>query len=142
MFSASVIHPDLIQAYLESDFHVREYKPFVIRIGQLSSELEALHMLKQVHSSCFITPCNPESVQLEQAENDQKLRDFRTDKLLQGFELVSGLGQHPTNPREGEESYLVLGISLKEAREIGHKYQQNAIVWIGSDAIPELIMLR
>lgn len=142
MFSASVIPPDLIQAYLETHFHVHEDKPFAIRIGELSPELKALHQLKQVHSSCFITPCNPESVQLEQAENNQKLSDFRTDKLLQDFELVSGLGKHPTDSWEGEESYLVLGISLKEAMEIGQKYKQNAIVWIGSDAIPELVLLR
>jgi Protein of unknown function (DUF3293) len=142
LFSASVIHPDLIQAYLETQFHVHEGKPFAIRIGELSSELKALHQLKQVHSSCFITPCNPESIQLEQAENNQKLSDFRTDKFLQGFELVSGLGKHPTDLWEGEESYLVLGISLQEAKEIGKKYKQNAIVWIGSDAIPELVLLR
>ena len=142
LFSASVIHPDLIQAYLDTHYHVRQDKPFVIRIGQLSSELDALHQLKQVQSSCFITPCNPVSAQLKQVENNQKLREFQADKLLQGLELVNGLGQHPTNSWEGEESCLVLGITLEKAKEVGRKYDQNAIVWIGSDVIPELVLLR
>lgn len=142
MFSASVVHPDLIQAYLESCFHVREDKPFVIRIGELSTQLETLHHLKKVKSSCFITPCNPESAQLSQVANSKRLSEFREDKLLQGLELVNGLGQHPTNSWEGEESYLVLGITLEKAKEVGRKYDQNAILWIASDAIAELIMLR
>lgn len=142
MFSASVIHPDLIQAYLESNFHVRTTKPFVIRIGAFGAELEAVHQMRQVSTSCFITPCNPESVQLSQIENIQRLSKFRTEKLLQGLELINGFGQHPTNSWEAEESYLVLGITLEAAKEVGKKYEQNAIVWIGPDAIPELILLR
>ena len=142
MFSASVIHPELIQAYLESNFHVREDKPFSMRIGEFSAELETLHQFKQVSSSCFITPCNPESLQLSQAENIQRLSEFRTDLLLDDLELLNGFGQHPTNSWEAEESYLVLGITLEVAKEIGKKYEQNAIVWIGSDAIPRLILLR
>lgn len=142
MFSASVIHPDLIQAYLESNFHVRTTKPFAIRIGAFSADLEAVHQMSQVSTSCFITPCNPESVQLSQTENNLRLSKFRTEELLHGLELIYGFGQHPSNSWEAEESYLVLGITLAVAKEIGKKYEQNAIVWIGSDAIPELILLR
>ena len=142
MFSASVIHPDLIQAYLESNFHVRADKPFAIRIGAFSAELEAVHQIRQVSSSCFITPCNPESVQLSQTENNLRLSKFRTEQLLQGLELMNGFGQHPTDSWEAEESYLVLGITQAAAKEVGKKYEQYALVWSGSDAIPKLILLR
>jgi hypothetical protein len=142
LFSASIIHPDLIQAYLETNFHVRSEKPFVIRIGELSAEINSLHQTKRVNSSCFITSCNPESKQFSQVENRTRLNALKSDKSLQDFELVEGLGQHPINSWEGEESFLVLGISLAKATEVGRKYDQNAIVWIGSDAIPQLILLR
>ncbi len=142
MFSASVIHPDLIQAYLETSFYIRSEKPFVLRIGELTAEINSLHQTKQVDSSCFITSCNPESKQLSQVENRTRLHELKSDKSLQDFELVEGLGQHPTNAWEGEESFLVLGISLAKASEVGRKYDQNAILWVGSDAIPQLILLR
>jgi hypothetical protein len=75
-------------------------------------------------------------------ENRTRLHELKSDKSLQDFELVEGLGQHPTNAWEGEESFLVLGISLAKASEVGRKYNQNAIVWIDTDAIPQLILLR
>jgi hypothetical protein len=75
-------------------------------------------------------------------ENRTRLNELKSDKSLQDFELVEGLGQHPINSWEGEESFLVLGISLAKASEVGRKYDQNAIVWIDTDAIPQLILLR
>jgi len=34
-----------------------------------------------------------------------------------------------------------LGVGRKAAKRLGHRLKQNAIVWIGEKAIPELIML-
>ena len=42
---------------------------------------------------------------------------------------------------ESEDSFLVLGISLEGAQELGAAYGQNAIVWCGEDAIPKLVLL-
>jgi hypothetical protein len=35
-----------------------------------------------------------------------------------------------------------LGLSLEAAKALGKKYDQNAVVWCGPDAIPELVLLR
>ena len=41
-----------------------------------------------------------------------------------------------------EESYLVLGIDQSTAIAMGHKYQQNAIVWINRRENPSLIWMN
>jgi len=41
-----------------------------------------------------------------------------------------------------EPSLLVFGLPLETAGPLGKKLDQNAIVWCGGDAVPELILLR
>jgi len=36
----------------------------------------------------------------------------------------------------------VPGLARAAAQELGRQFQQNAIIWAGADAVPELILLR
>jgi hypothetical protein len=58
-----------------------------------------------------------------------------------GVRFIDGIGQHPSTAW-GEPSFLVLGVSLETARELGVRHEQNAIIWVGSDAVPQLVLLR
>jgi len=60
----------------------------------------------------------------------------------QGMVLTDGTGRHPSNGWAGEASYLALGLSQEAAEAIGVRFEQNAIVWSGSDAVPRLVLLR
>ena len=51
-----------------------------------------------------------------------------------------GIGQDPDWP--GEASCLVFGLALEATRVLGHKFNQNAIVWCDREAKPELVLLR
>ena len=55
---------------------------------------------------------------------------------------IEGIGQHPSNLWPGEPSYLVFGLTLVAAKTLGTRLEQNAIVWTGTDAVPQLILLR
>lgn len=59
-----------------------------------------------------------------------------------GYRVVEGAGEDPDGRWPAEPSYLVLGMDLEAARELGRRYGQNAIVWAGADAVPELLLLR
>lgn len=59
-----------------------------------------------------------------------------------GYRVVEGAGEDPEGRWPAERSYLVLGMALEAAKEIGRRYGQNAIVWVGADAAPELLLLR
>jgi len=59
-----------------------------------------------------------------------------------GLSWVQGEGKHPSGEWEGEQSLLLLGISLDDAKALGLEWEQNAIVWSDADGIPQLILLK
>ncbi|MGF6599669.1 hypothetical protein P3T23_004397 [Paraburkholderia sp. GAS448] len=58
-----------------------------------------------------------------------------------GLRFIDGIGQRPAS-EWAEPNFLVPGISLEAAKELGERYEQNAIVWCGADAVPDLVLLR
>jgi hypothetical protein len=56
--------------------------------------------------------------------------------------ILDGFGQDPAGQWDGEDSFLVLGISLEAAKKLGSQFEQNAIVWADSNAVPKLFLLR
>jgi hypothetical protein len=64
------------------------------------------------------------------------------DLIEQGCEFIEGEGVDPNGEWPGETSVLVLDIDRASAERLGSRYDQNAIVWIDTDAIPRLLVLR
>ncbi len=142
LFSASDIHADLIQAYMETEFRVLEGIPFTLRVGQVSSDLLVAHKRHRVESSAFITACNPFSQELTDEANGERQKALAKELASRSLEFVSGIGQHSSNQWPGEPSYLIFGLTLEAAKTLGNRFEQNAIVWSGSDGTPQLILLR
>jgi hypothetical protein len=142
LFSASDIDPDTIQAYLDTEFRVFGDSPFVIHVGQGIKELASAHKSHRVECSAFITAWNPFS-QILSLENNLVRQDALAEELARrSLSYVEGLGKHKSNQWPGEESFLVFGLTLEAAKTLGSKLEQNAIVWSGKDAVPQLILLR
>jgi len=55
---------------------------------------------------------------------------------------MEGVGKDATGQWPAERSVLALGLDLETSKEIGRHFEQNAIVWSSSDAVPALILLR
>ena len=74
--------------------------------------------------------------------NAQRHLDLMADLTSRSLVFIEGIGvgQDPDWP--GEASCLVLGLALEAARVLGHKLNQNAIVWCDQEAKPELVLLR
>lgn len=68
--------------------------------------------------------------------------DLANELKQRSLIFIDGIGQHPSKEWPGEPSYLVFGLKLEAAKTLGVKYEQNAIIWTGSDAVPQLILLR
>ena len=142
LFSRSAIDAALIQAYRETEFRVLGPHPFTLRVGDISPELAAVHQAYQSHCSTFITASNPYSKSLEPQANADRHEALRN--RLEQINLVhkEGIGQHSSSPWPAEASFLVVGMSLEAATALGKALEQNAIVWSGEDARPELVLLR
>lgn len=140
--TATTLPPGLVAAYRETDYHVFGEPPFVLRIGEPSVALRALHASLRVRTSAFITACNPFSEPLGDAENATRQAALARELASRGLSSLAGEGRHPANGWPGEASLLVPGIAAPVARELGETFGQNAIVFCGEDAMPTLIVLR
>lgn len=136
------IDPALIQAYHDTIYHIAADPPFTMRVDVPSRELRALHGRVSVESSAFVTACNPLSQPLSAAENEARQAALAAELARCGWEFVPGEGRDPDGDWPGESSFLVLGLGLDDARSLGERHQQNAILWAGADALPHLILLR
>ncbi len=138
----SLIPPDTIQAYRETDYCVPGDLPLVLRINEYNKSLSALYKVNRANRCCYITACNPLGQIISDVENADRQSVLAADLESRGLIFFKGIGKHPFGEWPGEPSFLVLGIVLEAAKSLGNKYGQNAIVWCGSDAVPQLILLR
>ena len=142
MFQDSVIAQSSIQAYLETNYHVHGATPLTLNIGAANAGLAALHKTHSVESSAYVTACNPFSQALNDSANNARQAVLVRELQQHGLIYIKGIGRHPTNGWPGEQSFLVLGLSREEARILGARHEQNAVVWCDQDAKPKLVLLR
>jgi hypothetical protein len=141
-FSESLIDPETIQAFRETPFRVHGNNPFTLRVGEVSTALAAEYERHRVDCSAYITACNPFSKIVDDSENAERHTALSVELDLRNMAFVEGVGQHPSNQWPGEASFLVFGLTLEAAKALGTRLDQNAIIWAGSDAVPQLILLR
>ncbi|MEO5341122.1 MAG: DUF3293 domain-containing protein [Magnetococcus sp. MYC-9] len=140
--SGSCIDTATLQAYLETDYRVEGPPAFTLRVGTVSLELAAAHWAQRVESSAFISACNPYSQLLDEVANAERHAALEHQLCQSGLVCLPGVGRHPANPWPGEASLLVFGMTLEAAMALGSQWEQNAIIWNGADAKPQLILLR
>lgn len=138
----STIDPSVLAAYRETEYRVLGATGFTLLIGQVSEELLRLYARQGVECAAFLTAWNPYSEAIDAATNRRRQDSLALDLESLGVVVMPGVGQHPSGHWPGEDSFLVLGMNVEQAKALGHRYEQNALVWIGKDAVPALIMLR
>lgn len=142
MQSNTTIQNDLILAYKETDFIVDLDPQLILHIAEYNEELLGLYNLHNVNCCAFITAYNPYSEITTDTQNIQKNKVLLNELKSKELFFLKGEGKHPSGNWPGEASYLILDISVDESKELGNKYEQNAIVWCGADAVPQLVLLR
>ena len=118
---------------------------FILRIDQYSEPLSRLFFASGHRCAAFITACNPFSLPQSPELNHAAcahLRDALIHHTSRPEEIIEGEGRDPSGAWPGEKSFLVLGLDLGTSKALGGKFEQNAIVWAGADAIPKLVFLR
>lgn len=115
---------------------------FVLRIGVSSRALADLCAAAGVSQAAYVTAFNPGSETQSADVNEPAHARLSAELATTWHRVVEGAGEDPDGRWPAEPSYLVLGIDLEAARELGRRYGQNAVVWAGADAVPTLVLLR
>jgi len=140
--SADIAIPlQLLQAYLDTSYHVSVAEnSFSMRIGQHSEELATLHSKHGSSASAFITACNPLGSLLSNDANQaamERLVGYLEERLIP---WLPGAGEIVGGSWPPEPSVLAVGVSLADARDLCKIFEQNAVVWASSDAVPALLL--
>jgi hypothetical protein len=138
----SSVDPATIQAYMETEFRVDGDIGAILRVGVHCAKLAALHKDHGTNCSAFITACNPRSAVLAEQANGERQAALALELRKRSLPFIGGTGKHPSNRSPCEPSFLVLGLDLEAAKKLGAQLEQNAIIWSGADAVPQLILLR
>jgi hypothetical protein len=132
----------LIAAYRQTNYIIDAPDgPTVLRIGVPSVELFRMFEKLHVRSAVYITAWNPFSQMKSDLENVAENRRLRAVLESACLSVLDGRGQSDDGSWPAEASFLGLGVTRNGAMTLGRQFMQNAIVWIGEDCCPELIIL-
>ncbi len=139
----SVVSAALVVAYRTTRYEVMDGRHrFALNVDRCSAPLLAAYARHGVTRAAYLTACNPRSRRHSAAENRRRMAALETALRRLGRAALAGRGEDPTGAWSGEPSVLALGASEAEARALGHRFGQNAVLHAGSDGVPRLLLLR
>ena len=143
MSETTQIHPDKVRAYMATDFRIGHTdQDIVLTIGKHSEHIAALFAGNGVSCGAFLTAYNPRSTVQSDAANAQGHAELASKLQELRLQAIEGSGSEEGTEWPAEKSYFALGLALEPAKAIGIHFDQDAIVWVGPDAVPQLILLR
>ena len=138
----SEVPGELVEAYLATHYRVGSgADAFTLRIGEPSPALVRLYAANGHACAAFITAWNPLSIPQPPQVNSAAHARLCEALERHGIPFIEGAGVDPGGGWR-EQSVLALGLAREPAKELGRAYRQNAIVWVGGDAVPRLCLLR
>jgi hypothetical protein len=127
--AANRIDSALDRAYRNTAFEVdHPERNFAIRIGETCEQLDAVLRRHGLREWAYVTACNPRSKRLPADENALRQTALQAYLHEAGFIAYPGRGVPAEPGWQPEDSFLVLGITRKQALQVGAMVDQNAIV--------------
>ena len=137
----TAIAADKIAAYRATQYRIGDPEAFTLSIGAKSDALLQLYRKTGQDCGLFITAFNPFG-QAQSAEANQAAHFLLGEDLRAlSRHVIEGAG-YPADDWAPELSYFALGIDEVAARDLGRRFDQDAVVWAGADAVPKLLLLR
>ena len=139
----SSIPDNLIAQYHSTNYQIGIGSDvFTLSIDQHSESLAQLMAIRHADCAAIITAHNPFS-QLQNPEKNLAAHLLLAQALNQYSDsVIPCTNIDPTGSWPPEEGFLALGLTVATAQRIGRQFNQNAIVWVDSHAVPTLILLR
>lgn len=140
--SETSISTATVDAYLATDYKVNTAEPFVLNVGQLSTELAEWFQTNNEDQAAYITAWNPFGEKISDDENHVAEQKLITEIESRDLSYLKGESIDPSGLWPSEPGLLVLGIPLESAKALVKRYHQDGFIYIGDDTKPQLILLR
>jgi len=137
------ISADKIRAYEATVYKIQFGRATIaLRLGKYEPRLLDIYATYGANCAALITAFNPWG---EQQRQDLNLADHQSlgDYLrLFSPDILAADGADPDGTWPPEPGYLVPGMRQDSAIAAGLQFRQDAVVWMGADAVPRLLLLR
>lgn len=131
---------DLVAAYRNTEFRVFTNPDISLRIGGPAPAMTAFLHANNVTTGFIISAHNPFSRKvLSVAENGE--RTAHLQKFIRGLgrAAIRAEGRPLAGAWPAEESFLVMGPDRFMAKLMMVLFEQHAVVWCSTTAVPELV---
>ena len=137
----TVLPAPLMQAYNSTHYGI-EACDWHLQLGQPQPALAAYYQRHAVQCAAYLTACNPLGELLPDHLNARRMAQLRQALQRAGWSWLNGQGHDPDGDWPAEDSVLVWGMGESTARAWGQQWSQNAVLHIGADMVPQLVLLR
>lgn len=140
--SESTIPADVLELYRAAHYSFHSDEGHIdLRIGQACPKLGPLLDKYPVPTAVCITAYNPLGQEVSPTENLLASEELRCELERRRCAFWPAMGEDPQGTWS-EPGFIVFGLSCTAAVELGNRFRQNAIVWVGPDTVPKLLLLR
>jgi hypothetical protein len=137
------IHPEKVRAYLATEYRIGPAsREIILTIGKRSELLAEFFAVTCLECGAFLTAGNPLGKSQSDSVNELAHADLLRLLNDQGVRAIEGWGSAQGSDWPPERSWFAMGLQLGPAKTLGRCFDQDAIVWVGINAVPELILLR
>jgi Protein of unknown function (DUF3293) len=135
-----MMDPKLWEAYRATDYVVDATGGAIaLRVGEHSPALNRLLKESGADQAVFITAWNPQSMRLAAEENGSRQSELVREVRGRGYAVIGGRGVGTGGGWPAEDSVLVVGMEAEEARELGRRFGQLAVVFARVGRMVELL---
>ncbi|WP_061167835.1 nitrile hydratase accessory protein [Caballeronia hypogeia] len=129
----------MLHAYNVAIYRIAGQPDIDMMVGVANDAVAAMLARHAVESAVFVTAFNPFSQELSPEENAERQRALMLRIEALGLRALPGEGMNAARTWI-EASYLVLGATLEIADALMIEFGQNAVVHIGRDGLPRLLL--
>ncbi len=140
----AMVSAELLAAYRRTQYQAdTPLGSLSLRIGEPNPLLDQLLIQHHAQHWAYISACNPGSIVLSPAENQQRHCALQTCLATQGYLWYSGFG-YPDPEHDShwvaEASVLILDIAPHAAHTLAQQFGQSALVSGRRGGVPELVV--
>lgn len=126
----------LLEAYQQTNYH---FGDTLLNIGELSSKAASLLQPFTPAGGLFITAWNPLGKELTLEDNKKANQTLKKELLKQGLNVIDGYGKSKDG-KWRENSFFAYPIDKDVSLKLCCTFSQNAVVYVSSDGLPELLL--
>ena len=131
-----MLDPSLLQAYHQTNYH---FGDTLLNIGKPSPKAAALLQEFDPAGGLFITAWNPLGKELTLEDNQKASQNLKAELLIRGLNVIDGYGVSKDG-KWREDSFFTYPIDEETSLKLCCDFSQNAVVYVSSDGLPELLI--